>query len=117
MQEKWSEAEAALRECLAIRLKLAPDHWSRFNTASQRGGALMGQGRFAEAEPLIVVGYEGMKLRQASIPPPSRGRLAEAAVRLTRPYDAWGKPDQAREWKRRLSLTDLPDDPFAPSGL
>ncbi|WP_165068826.1 serine/threonine-protein kinase [Paludisphaera rhizosphaerae] len=116
MQERWSEAEAVLRDCLTIRLKLAPDHWSRFNTASQLGGTLMGQGRFAEAEPLVVAGYEGMKIRQASIPPPSRGRLTEAAVRLTRLYDAWNKPDQAREWKRRLSLTDLPDDPFAQPG-
>ncbi len=33
------------------------------------GGALLGQGRYAEAEPLVIGGYEGMKAREAKIPP------------------------------------------------
>ena len=45
-----------------------PDDWSRFNTMSQLGGALLGQGRYAEAEPLVIEGYEGMKARAAKIP-------------------------------------------------
>src|SRR5436309_836134 len=34
---------------------------ARFNMMSPLGGALLGQGRYAEAEPLVVPGYEGMK--------------------------------------------------------
>ncbi len=42
-QEKWTEAEPILRECLAIREKTQPDVWSTFNTKAMLGGALLGQ--------------------------------------------------------------------------
>ena len=63
-----------------------PDDWPRFNAMSLLGGALLGQGRYAEAEPLIVAGYEGMKAREAKIPrgtgrPARGGRAGRAAVR------------------------------------
>jgi hypothetical protein len=112
-QEKWREAEPLLRECLAVREKAQPAAWTTFNTRSQLGGALLGQGRYAEAEPLVVSGYEGMKARAATIPPVARPRLTEAALRLVRLYEAWGKPEQAAAWKARLGLSDLPADVFA----
>jgi len=31
------------------------------------GGSLLGQKRYAEAEPLLLSGYEGMKQRQRSL--------------------------------------------------
>src|SRR5205823_5524564 len=71
-QAKWSKAEPVLRECLAIREKATPDDWSRFSTMSQLGGTLVDQGRYAEAEPLVVPGYEGMKAREAKIPTRSK---------------------------------------------
>ena len=67
-QRKWAEAETVLRECLAIREKAQPDDWSTFNTRSLLGGSLLGQKKFAEAEPLILAGYEGMKAREDKIP-------------------------------------------------
>src|SRR5205814_1620552 len=85
-QGRWAEAEAILRACLAIREKVQPDEWSTFNTRSLLGGSLLGQKRYAEAEPLIVSGYEGMKAREARIPPPGRPRLAEGAERVIRLY-------------------------------
>jgi hypothetical protein len=112
-QARWTAAEPVLRECLAIREKAIPDDWARFNTMSQLGGALLGQGRYAEAEPLVVPGYEGMKAREARIPAPDRPRLAEAALRVVRLYEAWGKTGQAAAWKDRLGLADLPADVFA----
>jgi tetratricopeptide (TPR) repeat protein len=112
-QSKWSEAEALLRECLAIRAKVIPDEWQRFNTMGWLGGALLGQGNYAEAEPLVVQGYEGLKARAARVPAQYRDNLSEAAVRVVRLYEAWGKPEQAREWKTKLGLIDLPQDVFA----
>jgi hypothetical protein len=112
-QARWTEAEPLLRECLAIRAKAAPDDWSRFNTMSLLGEALLGRGQYPEAEPLVVPGYEGMKAREAAIPPPGRPRLVEAAERVVRLYEAWGKPEQAAAWKARLGLADLPKDVFA----
>jgi tetratricopeptide (TPR) repeat protein len=113
-QAKWSEAEPVLRACLAVREKTQPDAWGTFNTRSQLGGALLGQGRYGEAEPLIISGYEGMKARAATIPAPGKDRLPEAALRVVRLYVAWGKPEQAKAWKERLGLADLPKDVFTP---
>jgi serine/threonine protein kinase/tetratricopeptide (TPR) repeat protein len=113
-EAKWAEAEAALRECLKIREAKLPDDWSRFNTMSQLGGALLGQDRYAEAEPLVVRGYEGLKAREAKIPAWAKFRRIEAAERVIRLYEAWGKPDQAAGWKAKLGLVDLPADVFAP---
>ncbi len=60
-QQKWAEAELAVRQSLLIREAIAPNDWTTYNTQSLLGGALLGQDRFAEAEPLLLTGYEGMK--------------------------------------------------------
>jgi hypothetical protein len=112
-QQKWSESEAILRACLAIREKAEPDDWSTFNTRSQLGSSLLGQKKYADAEPLVVQGYEGMKAREVKIPAPSKLRLPEAAERVVRLYEAWERPEQAAEWRRKLDLADLPSDVFA----
>jgi tetratricopeptide (TPR) repeat protein len=112
-QRKEAEAEPILRECLAIRQKAQPDDWSTFNTRSVLGGSLLGQKKFAEAEPLILAGHEGMKAREAKIPAPAKSRLAEAAERVVRLYEEWGKTDQAAAWKAKLRMSDLPADIFA----
>ena len=77
------------------------------------GDLLRGQGHHAEAEPLVVQGYEGMKAREPRIPVPERARLREAAERVVHLYEACNQPDRATAWKARLGLTDLPADVFA----
>jgi hypothetical protein len=101
-QGRWTEAEPVLRDCLAIREKVQPDDWSTFNTRSLLGGSLLGQKKYGEAEPLILSGYEGMKAREARIPPPGQPRLTEAAERVVKLYEDWGKKDKAAEWRARL---------------
>src|SRR5205823_9237095 len=49
-QAKWADAEAALRECLALRERKQPDAWTTCNTRSLLGGALAGQAKYADAE-------------------------------------------------------------------
>jgi serine/threonine protein kinase len=112
-QSRWSDAEPILRECLAIHEKALPDDWLRFDAVSLLGGALAGQGRHAEAEPLVVQGFEGMKAREARIPALGRPLLAEAAERVVQLYEAWDKPGEAKAWAVKLGLADLPDDVFA----
>jgi tetratricopeptide (TPR) repeat protein len=114
IQRKWSGAELVWRECLAIREKSAPDDWSRFAAMNLLGWALLGQGRCADAEPLIVAGYEGMEARSAKIPASDRVWLTAAAMRVVRLYEAWGKPTQAARWRSKLGLAELPADVFAP---
>jgi serine/threonine protein kinase len=100
--EKYSEAESALRVCLAILGSKEPDAWGTFNARSLVGGALLGQEKYAEAEPLLLQGYEGMKQRQGKIPPAEQVRLTEAIERLVQLYDAWGNEDRAEEWRKEL---------------
>jgi hypothetical protein len=111
--QAYAEAEPLFRECLAIREKTQPDDWSTFNTRSQLGDSLVNQGKFAEAEPLLLQGYEGLKAREAEIPAPRKNSLAEAAERVVKLYEEWGKPDEATTWKAKLGMPDLPADVFA----
>jgi serine/threonine protein kinase len=111
----FAKAEPILRRCLTIRERALPDDWMTFNTRSQLGGSLLGQKKCAEAEPLVVSGYEGLKAREAKIPAPARG-LTEAAARVVRLYEAWGKPELAAAWKAKLGLAELPADPGSSGG-
>ncbi len=77
------------------------------------GGALLGRHRYAEAEPLILQGYEGLVVREAKIPPAAKVRIPQAAARVVRLYEAWGKLELAVGWKTRLGMLGLPTDVFA----
>src|SRR5262249_47106418 len=70
-QSKGAQAEAILRECLAIREKNAPKGWRAFETRALLGGALLAQKKYARAEPLLRAGYQGLKKRAAKVPPAS----------------------------------------------
>jgi len=107
--EVWDEAEPLLREALTIREKVDSDAWTTFNTRSMLGGALLGQKKFAEAETFLLAGYEGMKERQAAIPPEGSNRLPLALERLVQLYTDWhaAEPDQgydakAAQWQQEL---------------
>jgi hypothetical protein len=100
--QAYADAEPLLREGLAIREKTQPDVWNTFTAKSMLGGALMGQKKYADAEPLLVAGYDGMKRREATIPPQARDRLTEALERLVQLYEATAKPDQAARWSKEL---------------
>ncbi|MFO0955909.1 MAG: serine/threonine-protein kinase [Isosphaeraceae bacterium] len=102
-QRRWAEAEPVLRECLELREKAIPDDWRTANTRSMLGGSLLGQEKYAEAEPPLLEGREGLKSRAGTIPPPFRAlRLREAAERIVALYEAWGKAEQAAEWREKL---------------
>ena len=59
-------------------------------------------------------GYEGLKTREARIPAASKVWLGEAGMRLLQLYETWGKPEKVTQWREKLGLGDLPDDPFGP---
>jgi serine/threonine protein kinase/tetratricopeptide (TPR) repeat protein len=103
-QTKWTDAEATLRECLAIREKKQPDDWTTFNAQSMLGEVLNGQKKRVEAEPLLVKGYEGMKLREANIPVPGKAQLIEAVERLVVFYEETSNRDEALKWRKELEM-------------
>jgi eukaryotic-like serine/threonine-protein kinase len=101
-QQKWTEAEVVLRECLALRAKQQPDAWTTFSSRSMLGGALFGQKKYAEAESLLLNGYDGMKKHEATIPTPGKVRLTDALERLVQLYEAKGNKDEAAKWRKEL---------------
>jgi hypothetical protein len=122
IQRKFTDAETTAREALAILHKTRPDEAPTAGAKSLVGGALLGQGKYAEAEPLLREGYDGMRQREAQIPAASRGRLTEALERLVQLYEAWGKPDEAAKWRKELEARRPsgpkvdPGPPKAPAG-
>jgi tetratricopeptide (TPR) repeat protein len=101
LSDRPALAEPLLREALAVREKRFPDDWSTFETLSLLGDCLLGQKKYADAEPYLLRGYEGLKAREAKIPAPSRKALSQALERNIRLYDAWGKQAQVEEWRER----------------
>jgi RNase P/RNase MRP subunit POP5 len=102
-QGKNAEAEKTLREALAAYEKNNPDAWQRYNCESLLGASLAGQRRLAEAEPMLVDGYQGLVQRQAGIARQNRHYLDEARNALVRLYTDWGKPDKAAEAQARFA--------------
>jgi tetratricopeptide (TPR) repeat protein/predicted Ser/Thr protein kinase len=91
-----------LQKCLTKRQGTMPDSWLTFQSRSLVGEALLGQKKFADAEPLLRTGYEGMRKREARIPAQEKARLSEAAERLARLYEATNKKDEAVKWRKEL---------------
>jgi hypothetical protein len=81
------------------------------------GAVLLGQNKLAEAEPLLVKGYEGMKDRKAAIPPQAEVRISEALERLVELYSALERPDNVIHWlaelDRQKKKSSQPDSPKA----
>src|SRR5437764_425248 len=92
LQRNLPLSVAQLREALAIQQRSEPDLWGTYRTQSLLGGALLGQQKYADAEPLLLAGYAGMKQRAAKIPASGRARVTEALRRLVQFYDTLGKP-------------------------
>ena len=95
-EDRFAEAADLLQGCLDIRQKALPEgHWMIADTLSRLGGALTGDGRFTEAEPLLLGGYESM---HGNLRAPADSKR-EAVDRIVSLYEYWGKPGQAAEWR------------------
>ncbi len=66
---------------------------------SMLGGALLGQKKFADAEPLLLAGYQGMKEREKTLPPEASTRILDALDRLIELFTAANKPGEAKKWQ------------------
>ena len=108
---QYAAAEELLRECLTIREKTQHDDWSTFNTKSMLGEALLGQKKYADAEPQLLAGYEGLKQRETTIPEQGKIRLPEALERLVQLYTGWhaAEPEQGYDAKTAEWQTKLED--------
>jgi hypothetical protein len=66
------------------------------------------QKRYAEAEPLLVEGYQPMEARKDLTGVRDRDHVERARVWLVQLYQAWGKPAQAARWRSKLPILNLP---------
>jgi tetratricopeptide (TPR) repeat protein len=104
-QGKDTQAGALLREALNSYEEAKTKTWVRYNCESLLGASLAGQKKYAEAEPLLLSGYEGMTQRIGTIPAASRFRLEQAGKQIVALYQKWGKPEKAAEWREKLQVT------------
>jgi eukaryotic-like serine/threonine-protein kinase len=100
-QGKVAQSEPVAREALETEKKVQPDDWQRFRAASLLGASLAGEKKYAEAEPPLIEGYQGMLARKDRMEVPDRYHLELARQWLVQLYQAWGKPDKAAEWKKK----------------
>jgi hypothetical protein len=97
---QYAKAEAVLREMLAAREAFRPAAWTTANTRAQLGDVLYRQQKYAEAEPLLLAGYAGLKQHEEGVPPPTRGvAFRGVTARLVLLYEATGKPAEAAKWR------------------
>ncbi len=101
-QGKYANAERIGREALSNYEKNNSDEWRRYNSSSILGAALAGQGKYPEAEPFLLSGYEGMSQRASTIPFENRSALNECGEWIGQLYRAWGKPERAAEWRGKV---------------
>jgi tetratricopeptide (TPR) repeat protein len=98
-QRECADAERFFREALSVREKKTPDAWERFYVQSLLGAALAGQTKYADAEPLLIAGYQGLIERRTTIPFENRSALDQIPHWIVQLYESWAKPDKALAWR------------------
>jgi tetratricopeptide (TPR) repeat protein len=102
-QGKFAQSEGLAREALEFNRKKQPDDWQRFRAESLLGASLAGQKKYAEAEPLLLEGYQGMLARKDRIGVPDWYHLERADEWIINLYQDWGKPAKAAEWQQKIN--------------
>lgn len=102
-QRKFAEAEPVLREAIPTFVRIQPNRSSTFTVFSHLGWALMGQGKYGEAEDWMLKAYDGFTARDiASLSRGGRHYLKETVRLLVELYEAWGEPGKAAQWRKKI---------------
>ncbi|MEO8196652.1 MAG: serine/threonine-protein kinase [Thermoanaerobaculia bacterium] len=98
-KEKYAEAEAILARALALSRKVQPPgYYGTGFTQHAYGDALLGLGRFAEAEQNFLAARK-LLVAAMGADSPSLTRVTESLVKL---YELTGRETQAADWRRKL---------------
>lgn len=107
--KQFDRARPLLEKSLSDLEQKQPTSWVTFETRAWLGEALGSQGRYPEAETLLLNAYAGLKRCQLSIPVRKRTVVSESQRRLVRLYELWGKQETARRWREDAKL-DAPSN-------
>jgi hypothetical protein len=107
-QARFREAQADLEEAINIA---GAESYEVARAKSLLGESLAGQRAFPRAEPWLLAGHDELARDPMA---PTRWRR-DAAQRLVALYDAWGKPEKAKEWRAKLATQASPEP--SPAGL
>jgi eukaryotic-like serine/threonine-protein kinase len=100
-QGKFAKSEPLARQAVEIDRKKQPQDWQRFRAESLLGASLAGQKKYADAEPLLLGGYQGMAAQKARMLVADWYHLDRARDWTVQLYEAWGKPASAAEWRKK----------------
>jgi serine/threonine-protein kinase len=97
---KAREGEAVLRQAVGLRINSLPrGHFWVALANDALGECLTKQGRYHEAEPLLLQSYDSLKSSQETNNP--RTRLA--LQRLVSLYESWGRFDIAKKYRNKIA--------------
>jgi len=97
---EFRRQESLLQSALTSLEKTSSNGWMIGLTRSMLGEALLDQGKAADAEQLVVKGYQDLNSRSQAIPPSDRGPVLIGAVnRLIRLYEANNQVSELEKWK------------------
>ncbi len=102
-QGKFAQAELSFRTALNAYEKTKSDSWQRYNCQSLLGATLEREGKYSEAEPLLLSGYRGMVERRATMPAQNQILVDNAAESISRLYQDWGKAEKAAAWRETIA--------------
>ena len=98
--QQHQEAEQLVRESLRLLEQLLPpDHWYVAVHGTRLGQCMIGQGRYAEAERLLLDNHEKIVASRGE----ANGFAIAAHRSLIALYDAWGKPQKALSHRTALA--------------
>jgi tetratricopeptide (TPR) repeat protein len=103
LQKRYEEAEPIAREAVAMN-RTGDNKFPYW--VSVLGAVLLGQGKYTEAEPILLKGYEGMK--QAEVNFLAKKRTAEVCGWIVRLYESTNQPEKARQWREKLKPAPHP---------
>jgi hypothetical protein len=93
---RGAATEAVLRQVLSVRERmLNPGDWRIAQVKGLLGAALVAQGRYAEAEPLMIAADDGLK----PLPGPQGFEHHANRARLFTLYRKLGRPQEADAYR------------------
>jgi serine/threonine protein kinase len=98
-----ADAEPPARQAVDLSRKVSGEgHWQTALAENALGESLAKLGRYSEAEPLLVSSLGILQVHGSA----RSGLARQALKRVVALYQAWDKPEQAKQWQQRLTATE-----------